>query len=135
MIRQAPYGLRIKRCFFVYPVNELTKFTEHNRNQPQRLLVFQLAEILYRHVCKTAAAGHCRHNQKKSMQSEIGALKDIHENANRNAANDLIRHDQMVVHRKIKRLERPDTNINNDLQTTSAGKKDCKDCAVRRIKL
>lgn len=57
------------------------------------------------------------------MQSEIGALKDIHENANRNAANDLIRHDQMVVHRKIKRLERPDTNINNDLQTTSAGKK------------
>ena len=57
------------------------------------------------------------------MQSEIGALKDIHENANRNAANDLIRHDQMVVHRKIKRLERPDTNINNDLQTTSAGQK------------
>jgi hypothetical protein len=60
---------------------------------------------------------------KKFVQSEIGALKDIHENANRNAANDLIRHDQMVVHRKIKRLERPDTNINNDLQTTSAGKK------------
>lgn len=40
------YGNLIKRCFFVYPVNELTKFTEHNRNQPQRLLVFQLAEIL-----------------------------------------------------------------------------------------
>ena len=60
---------------------------------------------------------------KKFVQSEIGALKDIHENANRNAANDLIRHDQMVVHRKIKRLERPDTNINNDLQTTSAEKK------------
>lgn len=57
------------------------------------------------------------------MRSEIGALKDTHENVNRNAANDLIRHDQMVVHRKIKRLERPDTNINNDLQTTSAGKK------------
>jgi len=31
---------------------------------------------------------------KKFVQSEIGALKDIHENANRNAANDLIRHDQ-----------------------------------------
>ena len=60
---------------------------------------------------------------KKFVQSEIGALKDIHENANQNAANDLIRHDQMVVHRKIKRLERPDTSINNDLQTTSAGKK------------
>ena len=60
---------------------------------------------------------------KKFVQSEIGALKNIHENANRNAANDLIRHDQMVVHRKIKRLERPDTNINNDLQTTSAGQK------------
>ena len=57
------------------------------------------------------------------MQSEIGALKDIHENVNRNAANDLIRHDQMVVNRKIKRLERPDTNINNDWQTTSAGQK------------
>ena len=51
---------------------------------------------------------------KKFVQSEIGALKDIHENVNRNAANDLIRHDQ---------LERPDTNINNDWQTTSAGKK------------
>jgi len=60
---------------------------------------------------------------KKFVQSEIGALKDIHENVNRNAANDLIRHDQMVVNRKIKRLERPDTNINNDWQTTSAGKK------------
>ena len=57
------------------------------------------------------------------MQNEISALKDTHENVNRNAANDLIRHDQMVVHRKIKRLERHDTNINNDLQTTSAGKK------------
>ena len=31
----------------------------------------------------------------KFVQSEIGALKDIHENANRNAANNLIRHDQM----------------------------------------
>ena len=39
------------------------------------------------------------------MQSEIGALKDTHENVNRNAANDLVRHNQMVVHRKIKRLE------------------------------
>ena len=39
------------------------------------------------------------------MQSEIGALKDIRKNVNRNAANDLIRHDQ------------------NDWQTTSAGKK------------
>ena len=57
------------------------------------------------------------------MQSEIGALKDTHENVNRNAANDLVRHNQMVVHRKIKRLGRPDTNINNDLQTTSAGQK------------
>ena len=60
---------------------------------------------------------------KKFVQSEISALKDTHENVNRNAANDLIRHDQMVVHRKIKRLERPDTNINNDWQTTSAEKK------------
>ena len=32
--------------FLVRSVNELTKFTEHNRNQPQRLLVFQLTEIL-----------------------------------------------------------------------------------------
>ena len=57
------------------------------------------------------------------MQSEIGALKDIRKNVNRNAANDLVRHNQIVVHRKIKRLERPNTNINNDWQTTSAGKK------------
>ena len=136
MVCQAPYDLRIKRCFFVCSVNKLTKFTERNRNPPRHLLVFQPAEILQRHVCKTAAAGHCRCNQTLySVQSEISALKDTHENVNRNAANDLIRHDQMVVHRKIKRLERPDTNINNDLQTTSAGKKDCKDCAVRKIKL
>jgi|MGYP000382793659 hypothetical protein len=45
------------------------------------------------------------------MQSEIGALKDIRKNVNRNAANDLIRHDQMVVHRKIKRLERSKKQI------------------------
>ncbi|UYJ10001.1 MAG: hypothetical protein OGM78_07565 [Oscillospiraceae bacterium] len=57
------------------------------------------------------------------MQSEIGALKDIRKNVNRNAANDLIRHDQIVVHRKIKRLERPNTNINNDWQTTTSAEK------------
>ena len=38
---------------------------------------------------------------KKFVQSEIGALKDIHENANRNAANDLIRHDQECRTKKI----------------------------------
>ena len=57
------------------------------------------------------------------MQSEISALKDIRKNFNRNAANDLIRHDQIVVHRKIKRLERPNTNINNDWQTTTSAEK------------
>ena len=93
--------------FLVRPVNKITRVTKHNRNQPQRLLVFQPAEILQRHVCKTAAAGHCRCNQTLySVQNEISALKDTHENVNRNAANDLVRHNQMVVHRKIKRLER-----------------------------
>lgn len=58
------------------------------------------------------------------MQSEIGALKDIHENANRNAANDLIRHDQMVVQQKNKKIGTTlKANINNDWQTTSAEKK------------
>ena len=46
-------------------------------------------------------------NVKAENQAEISALKDIRKNFNRNAANDLIRHDQIVVHRKIKRLERP----------------------------
>jgi hypothetical protein len=57
------------------------------------------------------------------VQSEIGALKDICKNVNRNAANDLVRHNQIVVHRKIKRLERPNTNINNDWQTTTSAEK------------
>ena len=70
------------------------------------------------------------------MQSEIGALKDIHENANRNAANDLIRHDQNGRTQKNKKIGTTlKANINNDWQTTSAEKKDCKDCAVRKIKL
>lgn len=115
--------------FLVRPVNKLTRVTKHNRNQPQRLLVFQPAEILQRHVCKTAAAGHCRCNQTLySVQNEISALKGTHENVNRNAAPECSQrfgstqpNGRTQKNKKIGTVLK--ANINNDWQTTSAGQK------------
>ena len=129
MVCQAPYDLRIKRCFFVCSVNKLTKFAECNRNPPRHLLGFQPAEILQRHVCKTAAAGHCRCNQTLySVQNEISALKGTHENVNRNAAPECSqRFGSTQPNGRTQKNKKIGTalkaNINNDWQTTSAGQK------------
>ena len=59
------------------------------------------------------------------MQSEIGALKDTHENVNRNAANDSQRFGSTQPNGRAQKNKKIGTtlkaNINNDWQTTSAG--------------
>jgi hypothetical protein len=61
------------------------------------------------------------------VQSEIGALKDTHENVNRNAANDSQRFGSTQPNGRAQKNKKIGTtlkaNINNAWQTTSAEKK------------
>ena len=53
-----------------------------------------------------AAAAGCFRQRQESMHVTDRHFGENREKPDRTTANDLIRHDQMVVHRKIKRLER-----------------------------
>lgn len=107
------------------------------RKKARIWLMFGLTEItIKKKPAELVAAGHFRQRQKICTEW-IRALKTDRENADRITANDLTRHDQIVVRRKIKRFGTSDANINNDWQATRAGqkKKDYKDLAVRRMQM